>query len=233
MENPKVAKLLKDNPGYPKDKLDFFDLVEFIETTENDLSKDLQIILAKCIRHFSKGKKASPKAAKHNDPAWVSLAASKDKTRPPLTSCYAPHDNTLVSTDGYRLHLVTDQKDLKPETFYSVIKGKLVEKLENVEGLCFPDYTVVIPTLNNEDRRTVTLSDFDESVDNDGTPLVSIKNNNGEEVSLSKVYVLEAFGGRDSMEVYLREPLDPVVFTSNNRLAVVMPINPKTQSRKR
>ena len=51
--------------------------------------------------------------------AWVAQAVTKDKTRPALALPYSDKDQTLVATDGRRVHWV-DGAGYEPETFYTM-----------------------------------------------------------------------------------------------------------------
>jgi hypothetical protein len=141
---------------------------------------------------------------------WLAKAIAKDKTRPALMCFHVEDKDTIVTTDGRRLHMLTRANHCIPRGNYR-IAAKIPLIIEADPETTYPNWRQVIPT---DDNATVHSA-------GDRHIAASLFGQAGGVMDLD--FITQAFNG-GPMKMLVRGPLDPVILKDETRLAVIMPM---------
>lgn len=213
-----IATLANTLPKLKKDEL-VDRLVSYY--TNNGLGgerSELGDLLAWCYKEHAP--KINTKSAGKDDYAWLWQAvASPKECRYYLAFVYCDGE-TLTATDGHRLHQVPNYLALEPG-FYDKAKNKV----HGTDWANYPTVSRVIPRL--EDRTNEIVVDVKnleiKGVDNKfQAALLPLPG--GQQVGVNYKYLKQALAGDDLTTVQARDSSESILYTSGNRLAVIMPM---------
>lgn len=191
----------------PNKKQAFAIVKELIAISE----KDIDIELGQLYNFFLPSIPAKPKT----DMQWVSKALEKKGThRPQLVNAYSDGE-TLVGTDGHRMHWLENSH--LPTGFYNSQEGKL-----DLDDLVYPDFKRVIPS------KVYTWSgNFADCEKREVTGyLVYIFHSDGhsKECAFNKQFIDQALSGMDNPDFCLTEDGQRLHIKDGLKNAVIMAV---------
>lgn len=150
--------------------------------------------------------------------AWVAQAVTKDETRPALALPYSDEDQTLVATDGRRVHWV-DEAGYDADTFYTMGARPVTVEFN------FPKWKLVLPR-GLPNRQLMPAVVYCPKPANYAPKGVAHFTVEGVEFVANGEYLREALAGMKDPDVRFADAVSPIHISDGTRNAVIMPLRP-------